>query len=91
VPLRSRLNTHSVEYHNLSSQGPSQGDEGYEDDCDDSDEAKATVKIKHDVQYLHVPAWATCDLRTERRVTCEQNQASFRQAPRVPAVQGDHD
>jgi hypothetical protein len=54
--IESVLLAHAnASHHNRLSQRPSQGDEGYEDDCDDSDEAKGTVNVGHDGQYLHLP------------------------------------
>jgi hypothetical protein len=49
------------------SQGPSQGDEGYKDDCDDSDEGSGTVNVRHDVPYLQMPVESCNDHRPPSR------------------------
>jgi hypothetical protein len=54
-------------FRGRSSQGPSQGDEGYEDDCDDSDEGSGTVNVRHDVPCLQMPVESCNDHRPRSR------------------------
>jgi hypothetical protein len=76
--IESVLLAHAnASHHNLLSQQPAQGDEGNEDDRDNSEKAKGTVNVWHGGLYLHMPVESCREHSPRSRRSVRAAAASF--------------